>query len=45
MANEEEKGKKKGKRKKPVEIKPDSKLESRIISSASSVKDKGKGSK
>jgi hypothetical protein len=41
MANEEE-GKKK---KKTVEIKPDPKLESKIISSASSVKDKDKGSK
>ena len=38
MANEEEEGKKK---KKNVEIKPDPKLKSRIISSASSVKDKG----
>ena len=45
MANEEEEGKKKKKRKKTDETKPDPKLESKIIASTSSVKDKDKGSK
>jgi hypothetical protein len=40
MANEE-----KEKKKKTVKIEPDNKLENRVIASASSVKDKDKGSK
>jgi hypothetical protein len=41
MANEEKE--KKEKKKKTVKIEPDNKLENRVISSASPVKDKGKG--
>ena len=44
MANEEEEGGGK-KRKKTDETKPDPDLRSTVISSASPVKDKGKGSK
>ena len=44
MANEEETKTKKT-AKEPVEIEPDPDLKSRIIASASSVKDKGKRSK
>ena len=44
MTNEEE-TKTKRTAKEPIEIKPDPDLKSTIIASASSVKDKGKGSK